>query len=119
MRKNNRRINRDTTHRAKRWRSFGKLLLCVAFLSFLALDSYRFVRGFQYWRRNREIKRGYVEEVDRLRQEQRKMKEEIYKLEHSLLTQEGLAREMGYIKPGEIVYKFVPKSLDGSSEPID
>ena len=37
------------------------------------------------------------------------LKEEIYKLKHDLFTQEQLAREMGYIKPGETVYKFAPK----------
>jgi len=109
MKRKNRRIDKNTTRSARRWRAFGKLLLCVAFLSFLALDGYRSARGFQYWWRNREIKRGYVQEVERLRQEQQRLKEEIHKLEHSLLTQEELAREMGYIKPGEIVYKFVPK----------
>jgi cell division protein FtsB len=109
MKKKNRRINGNTTRSARRWRAFGKLLFCVAFLSFLALNGYRFTRGFRYWSRNREIRRGYVQEVERLRQEQERLKEEIYKLKHSLLAQERLAREMGYIKPGEIVYKFVPK----------
>ena len=78
------------------------------------MDGYRFVQGLQYWWRNREIKQGYVEEVERLQQEQQRLKEEVYKLKYNPLTQERLAREMGYIKPGETVYKFVPKSDDGS-----
>ena len=120
MNEKNRRIDVTNTARsAKTWCALGKLLLCVAFLSLLALDSYRFARGFQYWWRNREIKHGYVEEVERLRQEQQRLKEEIYKLKHSSLTQERLAREMGYIKPGEIVYKFVSKSHGDSSKLTD
>ena len=82
-------------------------------LSFLAIDSYKFVPRVRYWWRNREIKQGYVTEVERLRQEQQQLKEEIDKLEHSPLTQERIAREMGYIKPGETVYKFVPKANVG------
>ena len=85
-------------------------MLCIALVSFLALDGYRFTQVFQYWRRNREIKQGYAREVERLWQERQRLKERAYKLEHNLLTQERLAREMGYIKPGETVYKFVPKS---------
>jgi len=55
-----------------------------------------------------EIKQEYVMAVEELRQKQRQLKAEIERLENSTLAQERLAREMGYIKPGEIVYKFVP-----------
>jgi len=109
--------NRRTGRRAirntrgtKRWGTFLILLICTAFLSFLAVDGYRFIKGLQYWQRNREIKQGYVQKVERLQQEQQRLKEEIDKLEHNVLSQERLAREMGYIKPGEIVYKF--KSIE-------
>ena len=91
-------------------------MLCVVLLSFLVLDGYRFARGFQYWWRNRKIKQAYVEEVERLRQEQQQLKEEIHRLEHSALAQERLAREMGYIKPGETVYMLVPRVYKETSE---
>ena len=96
----------------KGWRAFCKVLVCVAFLAFLTTQGYRLIQGFQHWRRNKEIKLGYVEEVERLKQHQQQQKEEIHKLEHNLLAQEKLAREMGYIKQGETVYKFVPKSQE-------
>jgi cell division protein FtsB len=102
------------TRPAKTRHSFWKLLLCAIFLSFLALDGYRLSQGIQYWWRNREIKQEYVKEVERLRQEQRRLEHEIHNLRYNTLTQERIAREMGYIKPGETVYKFVPKSLDAS-----
>jgi len=77
-------------------------------VSFLAIDGYKFVPRFRYWWRNMEIKQEYVMAVEELRQKQRRLKAEIERLENSTLAQERLAREMGYIKPGEIVYKFVP-----------
>ena len=109
----------DTARTMKKHIVFWKILLCIVFLYFLALGNYRFVRGFQYWWRNVQVKKGYVKEAERLQQEQESLKEEIYKLEHSFLAQERLAREMGYIRLGETVYKFVPKSDDAESEPIE
>ncbi len=90
------------------WSILRTLLVCAMILSFLAIDGYKFVPRVQYWWRNREIKQGYVQEVEKLRQEQQRLKDKIDKLEHSPLAQERLAREMGYIRRGETVYKFVP-----------
>ncbi len=106
---------RNARRGTKRRRGSWKMLLCVAVLSLLAIDVYKFIPRFRYWSRNREIKQGYIDEVQRLRQEHERLKEEIDKLEHSLLAQERLAREMGYIKPGETVYKLAPRSRDGNS----
>lgn len=108
MRRKNRRIDRKKKRREKMWSIFWTLLVCVVVLSFLTIDGYRFTPQVRYWWRNKEIKQGYAQEVEKLRQEQQQLKEEIDKLEHSTLAQERLAREMGYIKPGETVYKFVP-----------
>ena len=83
-------------------------LICAMIVSFVAIDGYKFVPRFQYWLRSKEIKQEYVAAVEELRQEQGRLKTEIDKLENNALTQERLAREMGYIKPGETVYKFVP-----------
>ena len=106
----NRRIDGYADRIMKGWRIFWKLFLCAVFLFFLSIGGYRFTKGFQDWRRNENIKRGYVEEVDRLKTERQRLKREIQNLEHNLLTQERLAREIGYIKPGETVYKFVSKA---------
>ena len=116
MGKRNRRTVKHTTRATSRWRVLWKFLFCVVFLSFLVLNSYRFVRGFQSWWRNREIRQGYARETERLTQERQRLKEQIDKLEHSPLAQERLAREMGYIKPGETVYKLVPQA-DGNVRP--
>ena len=96
-----------------------KLLFCFAFLSFLIMDGYRSIRGFERWRRNRAIKQGYVQAVERLRLEQKQLEEEIRKLESNPLAQERVAREMGYIKPGETVYKLGRKPHDAGSKPTD
>lgn len=108
MSRKNRRVNRNTQRRDRLRSIFLTVLVCAMIVSFLAIDGYKFVPRFQYWWRNREIKREYVMAVEEVRQEQRRLKAEIDKLENNTLTQERLAREMGYIKPGEIVYKFVP-----------
>ena len=114
MNSRNRRINGNTNQAVKGWNLFGWLLLGAAFLFLLTIGSYRFVRGFQYWRRNLKIRRGYIQEVDRLRQKHQRLRDELYKLEHSLLAQERLAREIGYIRPGEVVYKFAQKPDQGA-----
>lgn len=97
------------THRAKKWETLCVLLVCTVLLSLLVVDSYRFIKVLQYWNRNREIKQGYVSKVEALRQEQRRLKGEIDDLKSNVLAQERLAREIGYIKPGEIMYKFAPE----------
>jgi len=110
MRKKNRRINKNVIRRRKIWNVFWISLVCMAVLAFVAIDVYKLVPQLQYWRRNREIKQGYVRQVEKLRQEQERLGKEKEKLEHNVLTQEKLAREMGYIKPGETVYKITPKT---------
>jgi cell division protein FtsB len=115
MNSRNRRIGGNTNRSVKGWNFFGRLLLGAAFLFLLTIGGYRFVRGFQYWRRNSNIRREYIQEVDRLRQQNQRLKDELYKLEHSLLAQERLAREIGYIKPGEVVYKLAQKPDQGAA----
>ena len=109
MQKKNRRSDRKRASRARVLDAFWKLLVLVGVLSFLAIDGYKFVPRLQYWWHNREIKQEYVTEVEKLRAEQQQLKEEKDKLGHNLLTQERLAREMGYVKPGETVYKLAPR----------
>lgn len=87
-----------------------KLLICIVSLFLFAIGSYRLIQGVQYWQRNKEIKQGYIQAVEKLKQKQQQLKDEIYRLNYNLLTQERLARELGYIRPGEIVYKILPKS---------
>ena len=108
MRKRNRRVDRKKKRHEKMRGILWTLLVCAIVISFLAIDGYKFIPQVRYWWRNREIKHGYVQEVEKLRQEQERLKEEIDKLEHNTLAQERLAREMGYIKPNETVYKFAP-----------
>lgn len=110
MQKKNRRINKNVIRRRKIWNVFWLSLVCMAILAFVAIDVYKLVPQLQYWRRNREIKQGYVKQVEKLRQEQDQLEKEKDKLKNNVLTQEKLAREMGYIKPGETVYKITPKT---------
>jgi len=91
---------------AKRWETLCILVICTVLVCFLIVDSYRFVKGLQYWSRNRGIKQEYVSKVEALRQEHQRLEKGIDDLKHNVLAQERAAREIGYIKPGEIMYKF-------------
>ena len=85
------------------------LIFAVLVLSYLAVDGYRFVRDLKYWQRNRKLRQQYLVEVGKLQEEQRLLEEEIDRLKNNSLAQERVAREMGYIKQGEAVYKFVQR----------
>lgn len=76
----------------------------------MSLETYRLVRGVQYWSYNRKTKQSYVQEIEKLQKTKQSLREEIHKLKENNLAQERLAREMGYVRPGEIVYKFIPKT---------
>lgn len=80
-------------------------ILCF---SFLVIGSYRLINGFQYWQNNKQVRDSYIKTIEKLRLEQQILKEELDKIQHNNLTKERLARELGYIKPGETVYKIIP-----------
>ena len=61
---------------------------------------------FRYWQRNSHLRQEYAAEVERLEEKQAEMKKTIDRLENSALVIERLARQMGYVKPGETVYKL-------------
>jgi len=86
------------------------LLIGIVLLPIMLLESYRFAKSFRYWHHNKELKQNYIQEVSRLRLEQEGLKNEVRRLKYNTLTQERLSREMGYVKPGETVYKFTPKT---------
>jgi cell division protein FtsB len=92
------------------------LLICTVIAVIFSVQIYRFGGVFKYWWSNRELKQRYVLEVNELQQKQENMKLELYKLKNNKLTQERLAREMGYARPGEIVYKFVNVNQDSEVE---
>jgi len=84
-----------------------RLLVSVIVTIVISYQIYTFGDAFKYWWENREIKQRYTQEVNQLEKQQEMMKKEIWNLKNNTLTQERLAREMGYIKPNEIVYKFI------------
>ena len=92
------------------------LLICFVVAVIFSVQIYRLGGVFRYWWSNRELKQRYVLEVNELQQKQENMKLELYKLKNNELTQERLAREMGYARPGEIVYKFVSVNQESNVE---
>ena len=87
-----------------------RLLVCIIVTIVISVQIYTFGDAFKYWWGNREIKKKYTQQVSQLEQQQEMMKKEILNLKNNKLAQERLAREMGYIKPGEVVYKFIGTS---------
>jgi len=92
------------------------LLICVVIAVIISMQVYRFGNAFKYWWSNRGLKQHYVQEVNVLMQQQESMKKELNKLKYNTLTQERLAREMGYVRPGEVVYKLTNINQDNSSK---
>ena len=87
-------------------RIFQSGLLIIAFIV-LPVSLYRFGEGFHNWHRARRIKQHYLAELVRLRRERDELKGQVEKLKHNELAKERLARRLGYVKPGEVMYKIV------------
>ncbi len=84
-----------------------RLLIYIIVTIVIYVQIYTFGDAFKYWWENREVKQKYAQEISKLEQQQEIMKKEIQNFRNNKLAQERLAREMGYIKPGEVVYKFI------------
>ena len=104
------RIRHTPKERIGIWRISRMIIICVIATIIISVQVYRLGDAFRYWWRNREVKKLYIQEISKLEQQQENMKEELHNLKYNTLTNERLAREMGYVKSGEIVYKFTPKS---------
>lgn len=74
----------------------------------LGVCIYRLVEGVREWQEDRRIEQHYAEELRKLELERDRLKVRVEKLRTNELAKERLARGLGYIKPGEIVYKVVP-----------
>jgi cell division protein FtsB len=98
------------------WYVLRTLLICAVITVIISVQIYRFRDALNYWLGNREVKQRCVQEVNVLMQQQESMKNELNKLKYNKLTQERLAREMGYVKPGEVVYKFANVNQDNNIE---
>jgi cell division protein FtsB len=82
--------------------------LSILALFMLLIGLYRFVEGLQNWQEARRIKQHSLEELAKLERERDLLKIRVEKLKTNEFTKEQLARRLGYIKPGETVYKVVP-----------
>ncbi len=98
--------HRRIKNHSNRWLFLWVLLIFIIIIPIMILQVYRFSSAFQYWWHNKKLKEEYTKEIYKLYLEQAKLKKEIYNLNHNKFVFERLAREIGFIKPGEIVYKF-------------
>ena len=85
--------------------------LSILALLFLFISLYRFVQGFQNWQEARAIRNHSFEELARLAQKRDLLKGRLEKLQTNELAKERLVRRLGYIKPGETVYKIAKSAV--------
>ena len=75
----------------------------------ISVQVYRLGGVYRYWNNNRIEKELRIKEIAGLEKQQEEMNRELNGLKYNVLTNERLARGMGYVKSGEIVYKFKSK----------
>jgi len=91
------------------WKAIRTIFICIIATIIICVQIYRFGEAFRYWWGTKEIRQTYIQEIEKLEKQQEAMKIELDNLKNSSLTKERFAREMGYAKPGEMVYRFKTK----------
>ncbi|MGB9597071.1 MAG: FtsB family cell division protein [Candidatus Poribacteria bacterium] len=102
--------------KASVFRILLQLIISIIATMMISFQIYTFGGAVRYWQENREKKQKYIQEINDLEHQQNMLKKEILELKNNKLTQERLAREMGYIKPGEVVYKFIDIKNNDTNE---
>ncbi|MBD3183518.1 hypothetical protein GF312_14580 [Candidatus Poribacteria bacterium] len=105
----NKRINSNTKHWKRITGIILKYIVYAAILFFVFTGGYRFIQMMQYWHKNSLIKEKYVIQVERLKQEQEALKKRIDDLNNNPVVLEKLARDIGFVKPGEVIYRLPNK----------
>ena len=91
-------------------RRFLRICLAAFLLVLLASNLYHTQQGFLNWHRAIAFRTDFQAKLKKLRQQRDDLKTRVAQLESNPLTQERLVRQLGYIKPGEKVYRFVKRS---------
>jgi len=91
------------------WRVFRIIIIYAIITIIVSIQIYRLGDGFRYWWQNKRLKKQYIQEIASLEQKQAEMKRELDSLKYGVFENERLAREIGYVKPGEIVFRFKSK----------
>lgn len=84
-------------------------LLLFIILSVFFYEGYELSKEFRRWHHYRQQVELYKQSIEELKSENELLEETAHKLRNSEFAQEEVAREMGYVKPGETVYRFVHK----------
>lgn len=89
------------------YKKFYWLLFVIALLIYFFLPSY--IR----WEKANESLREYCQKNEKLREENLKLKKEIWRLQHDpLYIEETTRKEMGYAKEGEVIYEIEREDED-------
>jgi len=92
-----------------------QIILLLLAIPLFALSSFSFIEGFKYWRQSQEIQQSYVDEIKELKAKQDELFDYVKRLKNDDSAMEAIAREQGYIKEGETVYRIV-SSMKNSSQ---
>lgn len=84
-------------------------LLLFIILSVICYEGYELSKAFKRWYYYRQQVELCKQSIDDLRSQNELLEKVAHELQHNEFAQEKVAREMGYVKPGETVYRFVNK----------
>jgi len=90
-------------------RRFVRICLLSFFFVLLTTSLLQTVKSFLKWRQAIAYQSLQNVKLEQLREQRNLLKNDLTRLESDPLTQERLARKIGYIKPKEKVYRFVQK----------
>ena len=90
-------------------RRFVRICLLSFFFVLLTTSLLQTVKSFLKWRQAIAYQSLQNAKLEQLREQRDVLKNDLARLESDPLTQERLARKIGYIKPKEKVYRFVQK----------
>ena len=84
-----------------------QIILFLLAIPLFALSSCRFIDGFKYWRQSKEIRQNYAADIKELEAKRDRLFNYVECLRNDEFAMEAIAREQGYVKEGETVYRII------------
>ena len=86
-----------------------RVILFIVALALLVVSVKQFMNGYKAWQEAQQVAKSYQKELQRLEIDRDKLKKRVELLKNDTLTKERLVRKkLGYLKPGEVMFKIVP-----------
>jgi len=84
-----------------------QIILLLLAIPIFALSSCGFIDGFKSWQQSKKIQQSFIAKIKELEAKRDERLDCVERLKNDELTREMAAREQGYIKEGETVYRIV------------